>query len=79
MSEIEYPVEARSARQCVFEVQLRGGIRAKVKVSIGDNGEVIAYINGIRSVIEEWVPNKPRQGTEGKIPSPSIELETFRP
>jgi len=59
LSEVEYPIETKGSRQCVFEVQLRDGSRGKVKIELGDASELRAYLNGIRFQIEEKKPAQP--------------------
>jgi len=68
LSEVEYPIEAKSPRQCVFEVQLRDGSRSKVKIELGDRSEVHAFLNGIRFQIEEKKPIQLPEPTSGLAP-----------
>jgi hypothetical protein len=58
LSEAEYPVEVTGPNQCVFETQLRDKSRSRVKVEIGANSEVRAYVNGIRISLDDKKPNK---------------------
>ena len=72
-SEVECPVEVKSPRQCVFEVQLRDKSRSKVKVEQGERSEVRVYLNGIRIEIDEKKLNhaaEPTRALEGACSSP---------
>lgn len=53
ISEVEYPLEIVSPRQCAFSARLRGEVTRKVKVVIGERGEVLLYIDGLRIHAEE--------------------------
>src|SRR5688572_12662619 len=48
ISEVEYPVEVRSAWQVRFEVELNDKSRAKIKVGITSPSEIRIHLNGVR-------------------------------
>lgn len=54
-SEAQYAVTMRSQRQCVFHLE-RDRKRYEVKVSLTDEGQVRAYLDGFRIYLEEISP-----------------------
>jgi hypothetical protein len=58
ISEIEYPVEVRSAWQIRFEVELKDRSRANIKVGITSPTEISIYLNGVRIPTREHPPRQ---------------------